>query len=62
MVSKEEKQAFDRMRETMGKIESLPPVSVRQNVGVLRPAAIGMVAWATDMLALAFGIGPSQPF
>lgn len=61
MISKEEKQAFDRMRETMGKIESLSAVHVGKNVGVLRPAAIGMVAWATEMLVLAFGIGPGQP-
>jgi hypothetical protein len=59
-VSEEEARIFNKMRDTIKRIESMSgPVSeseAGENHGTLRPAALRMIEWAAAMAAIAYGI------
>ncbi len=60
-MSEEEASIFNKMRDTINRIESMSgPVSEfeagEKIHGTLRPAALRMIEWAAAMAAIAYGI------
>lgn len=59
-MSEEEARIFNKIRDTINKIEAIePPLggdSDNSNQGVLRPAALRMMEWAATMSAIAYGL------